>query len=189
MKNQIKFRNPIQKALYENEYTGQFSDGRWENSTVHNWRLWCNAEVSVSEEVGTTIPNYEIRYNLEDLDLLKVVGYRMLGLARIINAFPSIEVSSSLEYLVDRFIMTDMDDKNKDYRKVQVKSVETVIAEVKAIKSESYKAEWLKRLALVEKTYSLEVIYEALRSDDYLISDMMKDVRDMKVILNTMLEK
>jgi len=186
----INFRNEIQKALWDLEYKGQFSDGRWENSPVHNWKLWCSLESNVNpSNIGTDIRSFNLHYNLEDIQLMQAIGYRMLGLAKVINRYPNIKMDDKLYSLIDRFIMTDLDDNNKDYKIVQVKTPEQVIEEVNNIGFADYKNRIVKEIEEIEKNISLQDIRNALISKKYTIRDLMKEIKDMKEISLTKLNE
>lgn len=73
-------------ALFEHELLGQFSDGKWENSTPHDhWKAWQALEVVV--DVGCT-PRVEGGFNFRKknynlLGLLEFVADEMLALCRM----------------------------------------------------------------------------------------------------------
>lgn len=76
-----------QKALYEYELRGQFSDGHWENSRPwEHYVPWCRAEVVVGPNVGR---NFWAAKSSTDKRLLDVVSDRMLGIARLALVFGS----------------------------------------------------------------------------------------------------
>lgn len=72
-------RNKAQKILFDEELSGQISDGQWENSTPHgHWEPWCDAEVVVGENVGRTFYARRDSYNFLNKELLEIVGDRMV---------------------------------------------------------------------------------------------------------------
>lgn len=75
-------RNEAQRILFEEELSGQISDGHWENSRPYDhWGPWTSAVVIVSpdgETVGRTFWAQKTAYNFTDRDLLDVVGDRMI---------------------------------------------------------------------------------------------------------------
>lgn len=49
----IQFRTQAQADLWQEELTGQISDGAWENTPGTGWETWCSADVGVGTP-GTT---------------------------------------------------------------------------------------------------------------------------------------
>lgn len=80
----LRVRNLAQKVLWENELSGQISDGQWENATPHNhWEPWCRATVVVDpDNVGRDFYARRESYNFSAPDLLSVVGERMVEYVR-----------------------------------------------------------------------------------------------------------
>jgi hypothetical protein len=100
----IVFSSLSQKNLWDEEITGQLSDGYWENSRPSDhWEAWANATSSVGSKTGIDFVSRRSNYNLTNRELLDIVGGRMLiyGAAGVagfdITKNPWI---SSLEYLV-----------------------------------------------------------------------------------------
>ena len=83
----IFFRNPTQKLLWDEEITGQLSDGKWENSSRSNWRFFNSLKSSVDASnprvTATTYGNCS--FNFASKDLLDAIGDEMLKLGRTIN--------------------------------------------------------------------------------------------------------
>lgn len=96
----IVFRNNNQKILYEQELSGQISDGKWENSRPFNhWNIMTSAKIEVGSNVGT---NFRPRrkYNFADKSLLEAVAYRMLFHVKAYNVLgfsPAFDVLSESE--------------------------------------------------------------------------------------------
>ena len=72
--------------IWENEVTGQISDGEWENSRPSDhWKFWCNAEAKIGEQAGYR-KNENVclksNYNVRALASNKVLLDRMLHLVR-----------------------------------------------------------------------------------------------------------
>lgn len=75
----LTVRNQAQKILFDEEMSGQISDGMWENTRPYDhWEPWCDAEVVVGENVGRNFYARKDNYNLTNKDLLDIVGDRML---------------------------------------------------------------------------------------------------------------
>lgn len=85
MTNILRVRNLAQKVLWDQELSGQISDGQWENATPwDHWKPWCDAEVVVDpEHVGRNFHARRQSYMFNAKDLLEVVGERMLEAVRI----------------------------------------------------------------------------------------------------------
>jgi len=84
MTGTLRVRNIAQKVLWEQELSGQISDGHWENSTPNShWKPWCSAQVVVDpEHVGRDFWAQRESYNFSDKRLLDVVSDRMLEYVR-----------------------------------------------------------------------------------------------------------
>lgn len=85
MANILRVRNLAQKVLWEEELSGQISDGHWENASPHDhWEAWCRAKVVVDpEHVGRNFYARRESYNFSAKELLDVVGDRMLEAVRV----------------------------------------------------------------------------------------------------------
>jgi hypothetical protein len=79
-KDTINFRNLIQVALWDEELSGQLSDGWWENAMPYDhWKPWCAAKAQVNPaNLGRNFWTARRRYDLSSPKLLEVVGERML---------------------------------------------------------------------------------------------------------------
>lgn len=97
----IYFRNFTQKVLWDNELSGQISDGMWENSRNSNWEFWCSLET----EVDMRNPRVDARtngrtnFNLASPQLLEIVGDRMLAMAKMSKVTDDEIVCKVAEYL------------------------------------------------------------------------------------------
>jgi len=89
MTKTLAFRNDVQAALWEEELTGQISDGKWENARpLNHWEVWCDADVIVDPDgVGRNFHVTKCNYDLNSMDLLDCVGDRMLALARLVRRY------------------------------------------------------------------------------------------------------
>lgn len=81
----LRVRNLAQKVLWEEELTGQLSDGRWENSRpMDHWMPWCDATVVIDpENVGRDFWVRRDGYCFTEKDLLSIIGDRMLEAVRV----------------------------------------------------------------------------------------------------------
>lgn len=95
------------QALWECEFQGQISDGKWENANpADHWKFWCLGESVVDGFVGWTSDGGEHPkkegYALNSSDLLDIVGDRMLFYVQMIqNGIPLEELrylSSSYDW-------------------------------------------------------------------------------------------
>jgi hypothetical protein len=77
------FSNNIQKDLWEEELTGQISDGMWENSKDTGWQFWCAVHQVVGNETKITgwAPD-DTKYNFSFTLLIPIVGDRMIAIGR-----------------------------------------------------------------------------------------------------------
>lgn len=81
----LRLRNLAQKVLWEQELTGQISDGRWENSRpFDHWVAWCDADVVIDpDNVGRDFWVKRDGYCFTEKDLLSIIGDRMLEYVRV----------------------------------------------------------------------------------------------------------
>jgi hypothetical protein len=83
--SQLRVRNVQQKILWDEELSGQISDGMWENASPwDHWQPWCDADVVVAPDgnVGRTFWARKDSYLFTSQELLSIVGDRMLGYVR-----------------------------------------------------------------------------------------------------------
>lgn len=82
----LTVRNEAQKILFDQELSGQISDGMWENARPNDhWQPWCNAEVVVGTNVGRNFYARKDNYNINSSELLSIVGDRMLESVQKVN--------------------------------------------------------------------------------------------------------
>jgi hypothetical protein len=76
----INFRNLIQVALWDEELSGQISDGWWENARpFEHYKIWCRATATVNpKNLGRNFWADKKNYNFTNKELLEVIGDRML---------------------------------------------------------------------------------------------------------------
>ena len=76
----FKFRTPALQALWNEELTGQISDGMWENTPNTGWIYWCNVQTEVADGIThleKRLP-YNVKANFNFHALIEYVGDRML---------------------------------------------------------------------------------------------------------------
>lgn len=98
----IKLPNVACLALWDNELTGQFSDGLWENSGPRgHWQFWSHLEASVAsvdEECKVTASTYCDKNNYGLTRLIEFVGERMVALGRMAIAASKLSPAPSIGY-------------------------------------------------------------------------------------------
>ena len=144
-------RNNAQKVLLEHEMLGQMSDGMWENSR-QDYKLWHDTKfvVSTDGKLGTVgIPQYKkdrSRYNLNNRELLEIVGDRMIASARVCIAFPELvasEEDGAIQHCAEEAMNTGKISPRADYERDYLRKVESLIGKenietfIKAAQSES----------------------------------------------------
>jgi len=79
--NILRVRNLAQKLLWDEELSGQISDGMWENTRPFNhYKSWCWAEVIVDpSNVGRNFYAMKDNYNFASTFMLECIGDRMLA--------------------------------------------------------------------------------------------------------------
>lgn len=97
----LNVRNEAQKVILEKEMFGQISDGMWENTSPHDhWEPWCDATVVVDPtNVGRNFYARKDNYNLNNKELLEIVGQRMLE--EVQKVVPGYEWSDMITDLKD----------------------------------------------------------------------------------------
>jgi hypothetical protein len=99
----LRVRNLAQKVLWEQELTGQLSDGRWENSRPNDhWEPWCDATCVVDpENVGRNFYVKRDGYCFTERELLSIIGERMLEAVRVLTSNPAYSEQDMLTDLRD----------------------------------------------------------------------------------------
>lgn len=149
-------RNVEQAAIWL-ELDGQLSDGMWENTRpLDHWKPWCDARVVVGKNVGRNFSARKDNYNFSSKELLDVVGKRMLGVVRIARGV-GLKAADILEHAVD------CDSGRIDWS-----------------------AGWNGK-NLITKLEAIGVTTDsvdlALANDSYGMSDMRRDLNDLKAII------
>lgn len=84
------FKNQIQKDLWDEELTGQISDGMWENNSKNSWQFWTSVNSTVNTEKATHIESKmsylpDIKYAFQFTALIEYVGDRMIEIGKKYN--------------------------------------------------------------------------------------------------------
>ena len=76
----FKFRTPALQALWNEELTGQISDGMWENTPNTGWIYWGNVQTEVADGIThlTKRLPHDVKANFNFHALIEHVGDRML---------------------------------------------------------------------------------------------------------------
>lgn len=167
----LTLRTEVQKALYEIELVGQFSDGTWENSRpMDHWKPWCNCNVEVGPNAGRDFYPRRDKYNLTKSMFMEVCGSRMLAYARL-TRHVGIEDAKELSELVDW---------TNDDRPCLRWNFDGY---------EDGGGYWAKLRELARKfdeKYGHEYLNQVVESDDeYTIKDLRKDLREIARAMRT----
>lgn len=156
----LAVRSIEQKILFDEELSGQISDGNWENLNVRDhWQAWCDAEVIVDpDNVGRDFTARYDSYNFTDPDLLSVVKERMLVTVRLGLTYGP----ENAEALQSLFGLTAEQD--------------AAIPTYWALPS------YAGHLKMVEAMDLGEITWIARNEEIYSERDLMRDLRDLKVI-------
>lgn len=170
MQNILFTRNVEQAALFEFELSGQISDGFWENARPYDhWQVWCDAQVAVATEgqVGCTFYARRSNYNFANPELLDVVGYRMLGIARIARNL-GLDVARTVHalYVLD----TEAD------------------AEGNPMINLTGEGDYFDKKRAAFATLDADAINAALKDQSYSYRDMVADLRDLSRIIKIRVE-
>lgn len=104
MTNYLRVRNLAQKVLWEEELSGQISDGRWENSKPYDhWEYWHrNVEVIVDpEHAGRDFFVRRDGYCFTEKELLEIIGERMVNYVRVATGNPDYSEKDMIKDLRD----------------------------------------------------------------------------------------
>lgn len=166
----LNVRNLAQKVMFDEEFSGQISDGHWENSRPYeHWQIWCKAEVVVAPtNVGRNFYAAKDNYNLASRELLDIVGGRMLTAVNL-----ALELGQEALQIAQR--AGSLPDDMYDFMRWNK------IAETRTDSSGDYaksKVEAWKQAGI-----TLEVVERIQTSPKYTMKQMMKDIRDLKQIM------
>lgn len=156
----ITFTSPSAAAIFDEELTGQFSDGMWENSRPYDhWKFWCNLKVAVGTENKVTTDCAwkcgKKNYNISSL--FPIIGDRMLKIGKMAKA---------CGFGVDRRVAEYMPDSFEEWKACKA--------------SGNWEYEWTKK--------DMEAVTEEQAAAYYATSYTMKDMKeDVKLIKAAML--
>lgn len=150
--NIITFRNFTQKALWDNEISGQLSDGKWENSNV-------DSDIySATAKVGTPGVNFKTykraNFNFASTDLIDIVGERMLLIAKASKYTKNENIINASKYLEGINTKKEFDSV-KDYRKKYLNIIKTWDIAEKILNINYTKSNLISDLKDMSKTVSL----------------------------------
>jgi len=153
MANIITFRNFTQKCLWDNEISGQLSDGKWENSGVDEI-FW-----TAKSKVGTPGVSFKTwkraNFNFASSDLIDIVGDRMLLVAKASKITTNEKIIGAAEYL-EGIKSQEEFDKINDYREKYLKNFIKTWDEAEKIINANYsKSNLIADLKDMSKTVSL----------------------------------
>lgn len=153
MANIITFRNFTQKCLWDNEISGQLSDGKWENSGVD--RIFWTAETKVGTP-GVSFKTWKrANFNFASSELIDIVGDRMLMTAKASKVTTNEKIISAAEYL-EGIESQEEFDKINDYREKYLKSfIKTWKVAEKIINANYTKSNLIADLKDMSRTVSL----------------------------------
>lgn len=153
MANIITFRNFTQKCLWDNEISGQLSDGKWENSGVD--RIFWTAETKVGTP-GVTFKTWKrANFNFASSELIDIVGDRMLMTAKASKVTTNEKIIGAAEYLEGITTEQGFND-IKDYREKYLKSfIKTWKVAEKIINANYSKSNLIADLKDMSRTVSL----------------------------------
>lgn len=158
-------------ALFEHVLLGQFSDGKWENSTPHDhWKPWGNLEVVFDQGCTPRVEGgsgfRKKNYNL--LGLLEYIEDEMLALCRMTLAaeYLGVELTRDARHAAEYMPAT--------------------LAEWTMHKSSSPLCKWADHVA----TYMADVTPELARAfyeheKSYTVKDLKKDLALCKAAIST----
>lgn len=153
MANIITFRNFTQKCLWDNEISGQLSDGKWENSGVD--KIFWTAETKVGTP-GVSFKTWKrANFNFASSELIDIVGDRMLMTAKASKVTTNEKIIGAAEYLEGITTEQGFND-IKDYREKYLKSfIKTWKVAEKIINANYSKSNLIADLKDMSRTVSL----------------------------------
>lgn len=153
MANIITFRNFTQKCLWDNEISGQLSDGKWENSGVDE--IFWTARTMVGAP-GVSFKTWKrANFNFASSDLIDIVGDRMLLVAKASKITTNEKIIGAAEYL-EGIKSQEEFDKINDYREKYLKNFIKTWDEAEKIINANYsKSNLIADLKDMSKTVSL----------------------------------
>lgn len=166
----INFRNADQVFLYECELKGQISDGYWENASPQDhYEVMCDAKAKVDEDnLGRNFTPLR-RYNFAAPDLVNVVGDRMITFVQTKRVFPDLDFDDHWDWCLE--------DGAEDLRRLS-----------ESLPDRKY---WSEKIEKMEKFFgmSLEEAEKKIKANPYSRKNLMRDLKDMSRIVNTLSSK
>lgn len=164
---ELHVENPVQKALFLQELSGQISDGYWENSRPNDhyqyWRLDFD-QVIVDGSLGHNF-HAPRKYNFLAKDLLDVVGDRMLFYAKMTLLFPELTFT-----LLQKHGMPDDVDELRHAAQYAMDDIGHY---------------WQDKLDFYAEVGLTQEVLDAVEAyDGYTMSDLRKDLRALKTAVN-----
>lgn len=181
----IVFSSLSQKNLWDEEITGQLSDGQWENSRPSDhWEAWANATSSVGSKTGIDFVPKRSNYNLTNRELLDIIGGRMLiyGAAGVagfdIAKNPWV---SSLEYLP----ATNTDTPDLMASAIVSTPFDTALEQYE--KSSQNKSKyWQDKGAEIRANYKkAKKVWETIAKGKYTAKNLKDDLKAISSTMNT----
>lgn len=164
----IGFRNRNQVVLFTNELQGQISDGKWENSTPRrHYELPCEATAFVATDDSQLGRNFPARsYNFADIELVEIVGDRMINMVKLSQAFPTVPI-----------------DELPDMESTARKEIEAWVN----YSNGSSTVYWMDKINKTCLTFGVENVEQlivkletAMNGIVYTLTDLRRDLNDMK---------
>jgi len=158
----LKVRNVAQQVMFEQEFSGQISDGWWENSRPNDhWRVWSQAVVMVDpNEQGRNFFPMKDNYSLSSKAVLDIIGDRMLTFVNMALLCPGLNDSGLSHWPETLSEWQRMQNSNDNYYVQKVR-------------------------ALVDAGLTDEIMEKAVRHEVYTQKEMKKDIADLKVAMKT----
>lgn len=165
---ELHVENPVQKALFLQELSGQISDGYWENSRPNDhYQYWFLSFDQVIVD-GTLSHNFYAprKYDFLASELLKSVGDRMLFYAKMTILFPDVSY-----VLLQKHSLPDGVEELRNATRYAMDD------------SSNY---WYDKLAFyAEVGLTQEVLDTVEAYDGYTVKDLRKDLRALKTAVNS----
>lgn len=167
----IRFRTQDQVNLWNNEITGQLSDGHWENAIPNDhWKVWCDAEAVVDTEKQGVNFWPKKKYNLLATELLEVIGNRMIGYVKLGRIYGS-ESVRLLDHLFEND-STDSTENNWIYKYVGLPT---------------YEGKYWDEIRTKLSVFNLTELQIAFNNEQYTMKNLKTDLKEMKSTMQNML--
>lgn len=214
MNEKIVFANATQVLLFNEELSGQISDGHWENATPYDhYERPCRAEVTWHENPDRQGINFtrKRKYNFASASLLDAVGERMLDIVKASrwmkqyffpeNKFVHMFVEAAQGYDVDLQIakaliaedeitvFNRVDEASKACRalyelKLTDKTIELFAQNEYCRLQEQYRL-WRDLHAAGINLAIIDEFYEVMAAENYSMKELKKELKEMTRIFNS----